>query len=360
MLVGIYMPSGAVQRNAPYTVDGLENEFLRRALRGALQSRTKSDTQFVWFTEEQCDPPTTDIPCVQISRGASLLNLVRGGHPTLEDALAAHQVDVLLTRIDAPPLRRSIPKVLFTLDMHFHGDITRNSAVPPPPLSRKIKQACAEAKSIVCPSEYVHKACASRLEMGLEKATVARPGVESVFSEPQDSIIDGAFALFVLNRYTEPAIPVLTAAIKRNRALFPPNLVVLGSVHPNEPESWELPVVRIERCPDTMTASLMQHANMCIYPAKGEGSGMTVLQAMTAGAMLVTTKSGANYEVAGSAPFYCEPDNPISLLQVVRRMLDESPKEREKRRHMARSLVLDNTWERCGSKILSALRRSLL
>jgi hypothetical protein len=76
--------------------------------------------------------------------------------------------------------------------------------------------------------------------------------------------------------------------------------------------------------------------------------------------MLVTTKSGANFEVAGTAPFYCEPDNPFSLLQVLRRMLDESPKEREKRRQMAKSLVMDHTWERCGGKIASALRRSLL
>lgn len=57
-----------------------------------------------------------------------------------------------------------------------------------------------------------------------------------------------------------------------------------------------------------------------------ERSGMTVLQAMTAGAMLVTTKLGANFEVAGMVPFYCEPDNSYSLLQVLHRMLDESPK----------------------------------
>lgn len=354
------MPSVGVQRNVPPAVDGLECEFLHRAVRGILNARAKTDARFLWFSDSDDGPAFPDIPCEPVSRPGVLLSIRRGGKPTLDQALASHGVDVLLTRIDAPPVRAQIPRVLFTLDMHFHGDVSRSGTVPAPLLPRKIKQMCTEAKSIICASEYVHKACASRLEMGLEKAVVARPGVDGVFSQPQESIIEGPFALFVLNRYTEPAIPMLLDAIRRNRGLFPPNLVVLGSVHSNEPENWELPVVRIERCPDTMTAALMQHAGMCIYPAKGEGSGMTVLQAMTAGAMLVTTKSGANFEVAGSAPFYCEPDNPISLLQVLRRMLDESPKEREKRRQMARSLVLDNTWERCGGKIMSVLRRSLL
>ena len=360
MLVGIYMPSGSSQRNAPAAVDGLESDFLRRAIRGVLRAKNRTDARFLWFTEEENKPVDPDIPCECVTRHGTLMNLVRGGHPSLEDALKKNQVDTLLTRLDMPPPGKNIPKVLFTLDMHFCGDVTRNTNIPPPPLPRKIKQICAEAKGILCPSEYVHKACASRLEMGLEKAAVARPGIEEVFSRPQDSIIDGPFALFVLNRYTEPSIPMLQAAIKRNPSLFPPSLVVLGEVHPGEPEDWGIPVVRIERCPDNMTASLLQHATMCLYLSKAEGSGMIVLQAMMAGAMLVTTKSGANFEVAGTAPFYCESDNPFSLLQSLRRMLDESPKEREKRRQMARTLVLDSTWEKCGNKILSVLRRSLI
>lgn len=360
MLVGIYMPNGTIQRGASPPVDGLETEFLRRAIRGTLGSDANKNTQFIWFYDEDEDPGLHEIPSEAVRRPSSLLKLMRGNAPVLEEALATHQVDVLLTRMDAYPLPRTIPKVLFVHDMHFQGTTAQNAAVPPPALHRKIKQACAEAKNIICPSEYVHKICSSRLEMGLEKAVVARPGVAPIFSEPQESIIDGPFALYVLNRYTESGIPTLLAAIEKNRELFPPSLVVLGNVHPNEPENWGMPVVRIERCPDAMTASLMQNARMCIYLARGEGSGLTVLRAMTAGAMLVTTKSGANFEVAGMVPFYCEPDNSYSLLQVVRRMLDESPRERDKRQQMARSLVVDHTWERCGTKVLSALKRSLL
>ncbi len=361
MLVGIYMPVGTIQRGALPTVDGMENYFLRHAIQGILHAETHTDTQFVWFYDEGEEPPIQDVPCEPVSRPASLLRLSHSSTATLEEAVARRQVDVLLTRIDAPqPLLRNVPTVLFTLDMHFQGEAAQNNVTSPPPLHRKIKQACTEAKSILCTSEYVHKICSSRLEMGLEKAVVARPGVDPIFREPQGSIIDGPFALYVRNRYTESGIPTLLTAIEKNRELFPPSLVILGKAGSNEPEDWGMPVVRIERCPDAMTASLMQHARMCIYLSKGEGSGMTVLQAMTAGAMLVTTKLGANYEVAGMVPFYCEPDNSYSLLQVLHRMLDESSREREKRRQMAHSLVVDHTWERCGIKVLSALKRSLL
>lgn len=350
------MPQEGVQRTVPAAVDGLEVEFLRRAIRGVLQSKARADVRFLWIIDQGQAMPCPEVPFLELPSRLALTSLLRGHRSALEEVLESNHVDLLFTRIDRPVPGVKLPKVLFALDMRFQSD----TPVVAQSLPRKIRQHYSGASSIICPSEYVHKACASRLEIGLEKVSVARPGVDPIFSEEQDPIIEGAYALFILNRYTLPAIPTLLAAIQRNKSLFPPNLVVLGCEHPGEPESWQLPLVRIEKCPDAMVASLMQHAQVCLYPAKGDGSGMVILQAMAAGASLVASKSGAGLEVAGASCFYCEPDNPTSLLQVMRRMLDESPEEREKRRQMAKSLVADSTWERCGAKIVSALRRSRL
>jgi len=76
--------------------------------------------------------------------------------------------------------------------------------------------------------------------------------------------------------------------------------------------------------------------------------------------MLLTAKSGAHYEVAGTVPFYFEADNPVSMLQIMRRMLDESPEEKEQRRQTGRTLVTDCAWEKCTSKIISAIKRGML
>lgn len=52
MLVGIYMPAGTIQRGALPPVDGLETYFLRHAIQGIANSKTNTDTQFVWFYEK--------------------------------------------------------------------------------------------------------------------------------------------------------------------------------------------------------------------------------------------------------------------------------------------------------------------
>lgn len=361
MRVGIYMPVAEKgHAGPPLYYDGVEKEYFRRAFSAVLGRSTYSDVELFWFDEGDNPSPCESIRTVSINEQRSSLSFFRSADSRLEQSVKEQALDVLLTRIDVPSMRLPIPRVLFAADMLFHGESPPGSKTPPPPLNKRIKQSCTQARGILCPSTYVHRSCASRLEMGLEKAIVARAGVDETFSKEQDPIIEEPYALFILNRYTYPAVPMFLEAVKQNASLFPENLVVLGPIHPQEPESWELPVVRIEDCPDSMAAALMQHAEVCFYPAHGDGSGMPVLQALNAGAILITTKSGALFEIAGAAPFYCEVGNHISLLQSLRRAQNEKNNERRKRKQSARSLVLDCTWERCGTKILSTLKRSLL
>ncbi len=346
-------------RNRAYDIDRLETLFFRRAL-GSLSGASK-DVHFHFFSEDETQSLGPETPTTLVRSGGTLLrSLNRGGLPTAEQALREAAVDVLLTKLDAPSLRIAAPKVLFTLDLAFHNPGPKGPGKVEAPLPKQLKKTCAEAKVIVCPSVYVNKICASQLDIGLEKTVVARCGVSDVFGADYPSIIEGPYALFLLNRYTHPNLGAVVEAIRRNRSLFPPTLVVCGHIHPDEPADWGLPLIRVEQCPDRMLAAMMQHAQVVLYPAKGDGSGMHVLQAMRAGARIITSKSGAVFELAGTAPFYCEPDNPTSLLQVMRRMLDESDEEHDKRKQMGRSLVMDCTWERCGAKMVSALKRSLL
>lgn len=345
---------------SPLYYDGLEKEYFRRAFSAVHGRSIYQDVELIWFDEGANPAPCEFISTIAVNEHRSSLSLFRSSGSKLEQCVKAQQLDVLLSRIDVPFSRLDLPQVLFTGDMLFHGESHLGNKLPPPPLSKRIKQACTDARAILCTSPYVHRSCASRLEMGLQKAIVATAGVDTLFSEPQNSIIEGNFALFMLNRYTFPAIAMFNEAVKKNPSLFPPSLVVLGPSHPEEPDSWELPVVRIEDCPDSVKAGLMQHADVCFYPAHGDGMGLPLLQALCAGAMVITTKSGGLNELAGAAPFYCEPDNHISLLQVLKRLIDEKETERRNRRRTAYNLLQGSTWDRCGTKLLSTLKRSLL
>ena len=356
MLVGIYIPQRA-DGDEMLALDQLEGEYLGHALR--VLQKVNKDTNFVCFSESASSSMGDGIPTQRISRRSSLFRPISGNTPTLEVALAQSGADVLLTTLDAPSVHTKIPKVLFALDLVLPG-------VPPPKnkihpvIPRSVKRNCADARLIICPSTHMQKACSAHVEVGLEKTVLARAGVDTSFSKTRTSIIDGPYMLFPMNRYTFHHISTVTEGIKRNPALFAPTLVIMGPIYKKEPTNWGLPIIRVEKCPDNIASTLLQNADAVLYPAQGDGSGMMALQALRAGATLLTSKSGANFEVAGTVPFYFEADSSVSMLQIMRRMLDESPKEKERRQQTGRTLVMDCTWERCATKIVSALKRGLL
>ena len=357
MLVGIYISQRTESASGARSLDHLEVEYFGRALR--VLRKVNKDTQFVCFSDYKMAPLCEGVPVEQISRRGSFFRAISSNAPTIEQALTHHKVDVLLTAIDAPSVRTNLPKLLYALDMMLQdGPPVKSKILPPAP--RYVKRNCSEARLILCPSPSMQKACSTQAEVGLEKTVLARAGVNQSFSKARPSIVDGPYTLFPMSRYTCQNIGTVTEAIRRNPGLFPPTLVVMGPLYKKEPANWGLPVIRVEQCPDDIVSSLLQNAKFVLYPAQGDGSGMLALQALRAGACLLTSKSGANFEVAGTVPFYFEADSPVSLLQIMRRMLDETPEEKERRQQTGQTLVMDCTWERCASKIVSAVKRSLL
>ncbi len=357
MLVALYIPQRTNDPADMLALDQLEADYLLRVLR--VLRKVNKDTNFVCFCENKNTTLGEAVPVQMVSRKGSLFRPVAGNLPSLEQALAQSNADVLLTTIDAPSIRTKIPKVLFALDMMLPGTrIYKNKLHPVVP--RSVKRNCAEARLIICPSTYMQKTCSTCVEVGLEKTVLARAGVEAAFGGEYASIIDGPYMLFPMNRYSCPYIGTITEAIKRNPGLFSPTLVILGPIYKKEPANWGVPIIRVEKCPDDIMSNLLQNADAVLYPAQGDGSGMVAMQALRSGAMLLTAKSGAHYEVAGTVPFYFEADNPVSMLQIMRRMLDESPEEKEQRRQTGRTLVTDCAWEKCTSKIISAIKRGML
>lgn len=357
MLVGLYIPQRTDNTNEMLALDQMEVEYFGRALR--VLRKINKDTDFICFSENKHLTLCNGISTQQIGKRGSLLRPAIGNAPSLEQALTQNNVDVLLTSIDAPSVKTSLPKVMYALDMVLSGSPPQKNKLHPV-VPRAVKRNCMEARLIICPSPYMQKACSTYTEVGLEKTVLARAGVDASFSDVQSSIIDGRYMLFPMNRYTCSYIKTVTDAIQRNPDLFSPNLVVMGPIYTKEPTNWGVPVVRVEKCPDDILSALLQNADAVLYPAQGDGNGIFALESLRAGATLLTSKSGANYEVAGAVPFYFEADNPVSLLQIMRRMLDESSEEKEKRKQAGRTLVTDCTWEKCASKIISTVKRSLL
>lgn len=192
----------------------------------------------------------------------------------------------------------------------------------------------------------------------MERIYVAPPGVSDVFQEDLAPLAEPPYGLFPINRYTLPCLPALREALQKRPELFPPLLVVIGPSAPQEPDDWGCGIIRIERCPDTVLASLLRHADLLLYPAVADGCGMAVVESLRAGTPVLTARAGAPAEWGGSVPAYCDPENATSIIQALRRFQDESSSEREDRLTMGRGAASEATWERCAWKMLAALKHT--
>lgn len=84
-----------------------------------------------------------------------------------------------------------------------------------------------------------------------------------------------------------------------------------------------------------------------------EGFGMPVLEAMIAGAPIVTSNGGALPEVGGDAAIYFDPADPEAIADALRQAL-ESDRESLSRRSLERSRLF--SWDKTARATLEALR----
>lgn len=83
------------------------------------------------------------------------------------------------------------------------------------------------------------------------------------------------------------------------------------------------PVARLGRVPQADLAPIMAGAAAVCLPSHEEGFGMAVLEAMAAGAVVVTSRGTATEEVAGDAAVLVDPADPSDIAAALARVLDD-------------------------------------
>lgn len=101
---------------------------------------------------------------------------------------------------------------------------------------------------------------------------------------------------------------------------------------------------------------LLGGAEVFCYPSIAEGFGLPVLEAMSAGAVVVTTNRTALPEVGGDAVAYSEP-TPEALADVIEDLLADSER-RAQLRAAGLQRAAEFTWERCAQIHLDAYARA--
>ena len=109
--------------------------------------------------------------------------------------------------------------------------------------------------------------------------------------------------------------------------------------------------------PDSDLPGLYSGALACVYPSLYEGFGLPVLEAMAAGAPVVTSNLSSLPEVGGDAVEYADPRDPASISHAMRRLL-VSPERRAVIGAAARERAALFDWGRTAETILQVLQRA--
>jgi glycosyltransferase involved in cell wall biosynthesis len=107
--------------------------------------------------------------------------------------------------------------------------------------------------------------------------------------------------------------------------------------------------------PHDRVPALIADADVVAYPSLFETFGFPVLEALSHGAVLVTSTATSMPEVAGDAAILVDPTNTAELATgLARAILDEPLRERLRARGPRRAAEF--TWERCAEGTLAALQ----
>ncbi|MCW2992663.1 MAG: glycosyltransferase family 4 protein [Conexibacter sp.] len=101
--------------------------------------------------------------------------------------------------------------------------------------------------------------------------------------------------------------------------------------------------------------ALYAGASAFAYPSLYEGFGLPVLEAMAAGAPVLTSSLSSLPEVAGDAALLVDPHDPAAIADGLRRLLAE-PTLAEELRTRGRARAAAFSWERTASETLAVLR----
>jgi len=108
---------------------------------------------------------------------------------------------------------------------------------------------------------------------------------------------------------------------------------------------------------DAALGELYRRCAVFCYPSLYEGFGLPVLEAMAAGAAVVTSNVSSLPEVGGDAVAYADPHDPAGIASALRELL-LSPERRAALGAAARTRAAGFSWERSAATVLAVLREA--
>jgi glycosyltransferase involved in cell wall biosynthesis len=105
---------------------------------------------------------------------------------------------------------------------------------------------------------------------------------------------------------------------------------------------------------DDALATLLRHARVVVYPSRGEGFGLPVLEALACGAPVITTDRTVMAEVAGDAAVLVDVGDAKTLATQIASVLSWNDVQRQNAAARGRGRAEEYTWDRSVAQHLAA------
>jgi alpha-1,3-rhamnosyl/mannosyltransferase len=233
-------------------------------------------------------------------------------------------------------------------------------------LGRAVRRAAA----IVAISESTERALIDRFPRATGKVTVAPLGASPTLQDdvPADELAalpQGGFVLAVGTLEPRKNLPRLAEAyaelpdpVRRQHPL-----VVAGKLGwqtgPTRDALASLgsDCIQLGYVSDGALGELYRRCALFCYPSLGEGFGLPVLEAMAAGAPVLTSNVSSLPEVGGEAVAYCDPWSTESIADELAALLAD-PARRTRLRKAGRARAATFTWSRTAAVVVDTLERA--
>jgi glycosyltransferase involved in cell wall biosynthesis len=178
--------------------------------------------------------------------------------------------------------------------------------------------------------------------------------------------VDKPCLLTVAASYPHKNLPALVRAFGAVMPTIPHTLVIVGNAGLGEADVQraldELPdnarVIRLRKLPRETLLALYHGCEAFVFPSLYEGFGLPVLEAMTAGVPVVTTRCGSIPEVGGDGVVYFDPAVSGSLAAGILDVIRQPPEDRLRLVNRGRELARAFSWEATAGQTLDVLDKA--
>ncbi len=266
--------------------------------------------------------------------------------------------------------RRPFVVTVHDIIMHLYpGSFQRGSFVHRQAYLRTFND-CQRAKSVIVPSVSTKNDLVQKLHFPAEKVVVTPEGGEASFTpQPAAKITElkkrlnlpDSYLLFVSRWERYKGLPVLLASHAELAAKYPElGLVICGKPDAQNPDVTQLVEAAKKINPRVITpgfvsdedlVTLYSGAAVYVHPSWYEGFGIMILEAMAAGAPVVTSNVSSLPEVVGDAGLMVDPHSVFELTAAIEKILTD-PKLASRLRTNGFERVKCYSWAKMAAQTL--------